>query len=221
MSLHRSDIPDWEKVAQEDRSATQKVAAETNGWITPANVLTVGGLALTAWGTIDILRGKKERGVTKIAAGRSLDLLDGAVADYFKVKSPFGKSLDSGNDMIGEAAMVIGATYGFNMPRKVSLAFVLINGAESAVILANKHKWGELQPHRIGKYARFTENVTIGAYVIADLLNNRGYENCAKALRTIAHLGAAAAIASRTIAAIQLAIDATGEDLATQPTITT
>jgi len=205
MSLHRSsETPDWEKVAPEDRNIWQKIAAETNGALTPGNVLTIGSLALTAWGVVDIYRGKKGRGVTKIVLSRSLDLVDGLVAEHTGTKSQLGKYLDAGNDMINKAAAVAVASDQFNMPPAVCATMYGINLIESGAILSHKSKWGALQPPRTGKYATFGEFTSVGAYVLSDILKDKNHAKEARTLRKLAHVAFGASIALRTIAASKL-----------------
>jgi len=108
MKLHRtSGKPDWAQVALDRRNHFQKLAAATHGVLTPANVITIIGLATVVIGLAAILQTQYGTGVGFLIVGRLLDVVDGVVADLTATKAPLGEALDASVDKVGTFLTVV------------------------------------------------------------------------------------------------------------------
>jgi phosphatidylglycerophosphate synthase len=97
---HTSGQPDWQAIAPGQRSGLQRVAAKTQGVITPGNFVTVIGFGLVVWGFIAIVGKHYWIGLVLVLAGRLADLLDGWLAQATATKSPVGELLDATADKL-------------------------------------------------------------------------------------------------------------------------
>lgn len=101
MKLHRTEkIPEWELTPLDERLFFQKIAAVTNGLITPGNIITIIGLAFVIIGLGQILSNHVLLGAVMVIIGRLLDVFDGIVADKTKTKSPLGELFDASADKL-------------------------------------------------------------------------------------------------------------------------
>lgn len=107
--LHRADRKaDWETVPEHKRNLCQKLAAASNGWLTPGNLISVAGGVLTIAGLLQ-LRDELASGggLLLIAVGRFADVADGYIAAKTGTKSPLGSWLDPAIDKILSVIAVI------------------------------------------------------------------------------------------------------------------
>src|SRR3990167_413262 len=95
-NLHRleNNQNDWDRLKPEEMNFWQRVAKKTRGIITAANGITLLSTVLVMNGISDFVNGRKAEGITKVAAGRIGDLVDGAVADKTGTKGKVGRGLD-------------------------------------------------------------------------------------------------------------------------------
>jgi len=108
MNLHRSSSqPDWDTIPESDRTSIQRLAKATNGLITPPNIITVIGLGIVIVGLLYIVNHDYWAGLTLVAIGRLLDIVDGIVADKTGTKSSVGEIFDSAADKTGTIFTVI------------------------------------------------------------------------------------------------------------------
>lgn len=152
MNLHRtSGQPDWEQTAPSARSFVQRLAASTQGVVSPANVITLIGLGLVVWGLIALLNNDFWIGFSLLVIGRLFDILDGMVAEWTKTKSPLGEIIDAVADKVGTVLTIIvvlmmGITYWW-----VIVALVIPQAFISVVIFYKKQKGIAVHPTRAGK----------------------------------------------------------------------
>lgn len=90
--------PDWDYVVPEMRNGWQRMAARTNGVITPGNVLTIAGAGTDVVANYAFLSGKYRLGALCLVTEGVLDLLDGHAAAATGTRSPLGRALDAGSD---------------------------------------------------------------------------------------------------------------------------
>ena len=107
MNLHRAKKADWDNVSPEEYNVFQQLAVATSGFLTPANVITVIGLAIVIFGLAVILQGHFLAGLLLLAFGRLLDVADGFVADVTKTKSPVGELFDAAADKAGTILTIL------------------------------------------------------------------------------------------------------------------
>src|SRR5260370_1427998 len=108
MNLHHADKPDWEKQPPDSWNVWQRLAARTQGVITPANFVSLAGVAMVITGLVLITVNSVLLGTLLVIIGRMADILDGIVAEMTHTKSPLGELIDATIDkMILLAAIVV------------------------------------------------------------------------------------------------------------------
>lgn len=189
MDLHTAArVPDWELVCVEDQNRWQRIAAKTNGIVTPANAVTLTGNILTFGGVVALSRGKTLLGISAIAAGRAADVLDGRVAQATGTKSPLGEAFDAGFDKVQAlAAFPILASNG----RVSKVEAAIICGQQvisSSLSLIAKLKRNEIHPTTTGKLSTATGWTSMLAHAIA----NESSGQFAESMHVIGSLSTAA-----------------------------
>src|SRR5882762_3724081 len=125
MSLHTSEsIPQWELVPREEQNLPQRIAAATGGLLTPANTASILGYKIFGEGLIDIRKGNTLKGVVKIGVGRSLDLIDGWLAEKYGTKSPLGEFVDPAIDGAEIALALPVVVKEFDIPKAVTAMII-------------------------------------------------------------------------------------------------
>lgn len=135
--------------------------------------ITAGSLGLVCDGSnhIDTTRGKVE-----VAVGRFGDVVDGYVARKYDMVSDAGAIADAASDKLGMA--VIGrALWKHDIaPKPVLLGMAARNLMNAGATLYNglhdpeKHA---IRPPKDGKYAMAADNISLGAFMVADALKER------------------------------------------------
>lgn len=109
MDMHRTGpTADWQTVPAARHNRWQRLAARTNGVLTPGNFFTWLGFILICIGLVDLIRHEYITALILIALGRICDLADGWVAQKTGTKSPFGEKMDAGFDKLA-TLLAIGA----------------------------------------------------------------------------------------------------------------
>ncbi len=170
--LHTSGtIPQWEQIS-EPQHRFQKVARETYGVVTPANAVTVAGFVLVISGLIDLSRGNRRKAITKIAAGRSLDLVDGAVAKATGTMSPLGEALDAGLDKVSMAASLAVLHKSEDLPKGLLRLFAARDLGMAVLTVVGKLRGVHPHPNEASKTATFHQWMAAGSMLIAAELND-------------------------------------------------
>ena len=168
MNLHRTDnIPQWERTPESMQNIWQRVAKKTHGVITPANVVSLAGLALTVSGLQDFKRGDKKKAITKVISGRICDIADGYVAERTKTKSPLGEAVDATVDKISMAHGLYVMSKTHTLPPLASASFLSQNVINTAATALSKKRGIELHPSAEGKITTLLQWAAIGGYAIA------------------------------------------------------
>lgn len=173
MNLHRtSGTPDWENVTPSARNAFQKVAAATNGILSPANAISVIGLGLVIYGLAEVINQQFWLGLGLLAVGRLLDIVDGAVAEATQTKSPLGELFDAAADKIGTLLTVI-ALFAANVTYWwVIFALLIPQVIIPIVIFYKKQKGISVHPTRQGKLSMAAAWVGIVGLLVTKALND-------------------------------------------------
>lgn len=192
MNLHRTaEVPEWETVPRADWNTWQRIAHETDGIVTPGNVVTMAGFGLVSWGLIDIMRGHVGRGVFKVGLGRVLDVFDGRTADKTKTKSPKGEALDVAVDKT-EAATALPVIIGKGIvPAGVAAVLAIPEVGKGWGTALAKAKDNEIHPSKEGKLSTLAQWNSIGFFGLAKVSKNRGHNVLSKGLETTAYVSAA------------------------------
>jgi phosphatidylglycerophosphate synthase len=171
--LHTSDTrPQWERIPEPQQNGFQKVARETYGVVTPANAVTVAGFALVISGLFDLSRGNRRKAITKMAAGRSLDLIDGTVAKATGTMSPLGEALDAGLDKLSMAATIAVLHKSEDMPKSMQRLFAARDLGMAVLTGIGKLRGVYPHPNEAGKTATFHQWMLGGSMLIAAELHD-------------------------------------------------
>jgi len=160
----------WYNVPEAKRTALQRLGARTLGTVTPGNMLTLAGVAITTTGLVYFWQTHFMIGFILIGIGRLFDVLDGMIARKTKTSCPFGEGLDASADklVILLAAVVLIATHA--VPIILMIAIAVLEALTGATVLLGRKIGVRLHPHRIGKYATFGLWVALILYMISHAL---------------------------------------------------
>ncbi|MDB5162655.1 MAG: CDP-diacylglycerol--glycerol-3-phosphate 3-phosphatidyltransferase [Candidatus Saccharibacteria bacterium] len=152
MSLHRaSKKPDWESIPAAEQTSFQRIAANSGGVLTPANLITVIGFAIVIYGLTFIMSGHYWIGLLLLAFGRLLDIADGLVAEGTGTKSHLGEIFDAAADKIGTLLTILVFVVAGITSWWVIAALVIPQIIIPLVILYKKQKGIAVHPTRPGK----------------------------------------------------------------------
>lgn len=169
-NLHRAGPKaDWEVTPKNERNVWQKVAAQTRGILTPANVMSVIGAVLVFLGLYYIITNELILGFVCVAFGRFADLLDGALAQATGTKSSVGEAVDAGLDKIIVFVAIIAFMVGGAVPLWAAVIIAVRNVIIMTIGLLGKAHHITLHPSRTGKYASATEWAAILLFILATL----------------------------------------------------
>jgi phosphatidylglycerophosphate synthase len=152
MNLHRTSAkPDWENIPASQHTTIQKLAAATNGYVTPPNLITIIGLGIVIYGLVCILNQDYWLGLVSLAIGRLLDVVDGLVADGTGTKSPLGEIFDAAVDKIGTLLTILVIIYANITSWWIIVALIIPQIIIPLVIFYKKQKGVGVHPTRAGK----------------------------------------------------------------------
>ncbi len=152
MQLHRSEKqPDWHELGRNQYNVWQKVGAVTGGWLTPANVITLIGLAVVIVGLACVAHGQYWTGIGLLVAGRLCDVADGWIADRTATKGPVGEMLDAVIDKIGTVMTILVLLVSRTAPWWALLLLVLPQLLNSVLTAYSMYRHKRLHPSRVGK----------------------------------------------------------------------
>lgn len=140
----------------------QEVFSVANGMSATGGVLAVHGAPRidTFWGLCEVI------------VARILDLGDGPYARKTHTDSEFGATVDATIDKVASFAIVASEWEKSIAPKPALVAIVAQNGVNAVATAVTKvrHPEADLSPTRDGKNALFIQNVALGSYAIANLL---------------------------------------------------
>ncbi|MFZ1484355.1 MAG: CDP-alcohol phosphatidyltransferase family protein [Candidatus Saccharimonadales bacterium] len=146
------------------RISSKEVFTVANGMSATGGLLAVHGAPRidTFWGLCEVI------------AARILDLGDGPYARKTRTDSEFGATVDATIDKVASFAIVFSEWKKDIAPKPVLAAIVAQNGVNAAATAVAKarHPEADLSPTRDGKNALFIQNVALGSYAIANLLED-------------------------------------------------
>lgn len=167
MALHQAHGADWDQVLPGKRNRWQKLAAATYGIVTPANGVSIAGAALVFWGLYAVTQDLIGWGTLAIILGRIGDVLDGAIAERTKTKSPLGEAIDASFDkIIMLVTMVVLLAYDV-LPLLIGLALIFHTAYNSAVALRARARKIALHPSLLGKGATALAWFSVGWFLLA------------------------------------------------------
>jgi len=154
--LHRADaVPQWETVDPSEWNQYQRRAAETNGWDTPGNRLSLEGAIETTVGLGLIYLDKPATtvlGAALVTVGRVRDLQDGKRAEETGTKSPKGEAIDASVDTaLGVFAALVMKRKKL-VPAEAADELIANVGIKIGASLVAKLSGREMHTERMGKY---------------------------------------------------------------------
>ena len=201
---HAGELPDWEKVHPEAWNGWQRLAAETGGIVTPANVVSAMG-HLAAITSVLVGRTTATRAGGFLAA-RSLDAIDGSIADKTGTKSQFGAGVDAVGDKFAIGAATIAGIVRNEIPRAVGVGIAANGLLRSGITIARRGLTGSNQkPSLAGKWAAAAESVAVTGHTALSALNR--YPRVTKEMAPILRVVDYSALALGGIATVGYARD--------------
>ena len=195
-NLHRSgNRPQWKEVPAIERNRWQKLAARTNGILTPANVVTGLGLWLVWGGLTDFKSGDRFKGIIKMTIGYGCDVGDGAVAELTGTKSPLGEVLDAGADKLRAAASLLTLTSSGDIPTPAAQIMGARAVAMTGFTALARSQGVNTHSDLAGKHATFAESTAIMLYAGATIAHESGHDEVAPWLARAGHLAVGAVVA--------------------------
>ncbi len=180
-NLHHADNqPDWERIDPATHNTWQQIAAETNGFVTPGNALSVLGHA-TSIGSIVLGRTPEARGLG-FFAGRLFDVIDGKVADATGTKSQVGAAFDAIGDKLTLGVAAIAGLARREISPLQGGTILAGNGMQAACNITVGLLDGTPKPNLAGKWSAALQSVAIGASVAAEGM--RRYPALARTIET-------------------------------------
>lgn len=152
MKLHRvGNQADWTSDSGSAQNSWQRLAVQTDGVVTPGNMLTIAGLVLVCIGAWMLFIDQFLAAFICVAIGRFFDIADGWAAEKTKTKSPLGESLDAGFDKIATLVILVAFAVAEIAPLWL-LGLLLLPHIIIAVISGiAMTKQRRLHPSRLGK----------------------------------------------------------------------
>lgn len=171
MRLHRVEVTDWDTIRPAKYNRWQRLAARTQGLVTPANIITTVGGLLVIYSLVALAHGQYWSAIIALILGRLADIADGAVAEATKTKSTLGEAFDAVVDKIALGlAMIVLLSLGF-IPLFIG-AYMALQGVYNSFLLSvAKQRNYKIHPSPAGKVGAFLQWISIGLYVTATALN--------------------------------------------------
>ncbi len=167
MDLHTARVaPDWQLVEAKKRNTWQRLAATTQGVVTPANGLSLLGFALVCLGSWQLYRHAWAMGLSLIIIGRLADLADGHVANATGTKSQLGEFIDATCDKLAVAVIASLAIVTGVMPLWFVCVLLAVNIylAGFGLLVGRKYDVHPNRPAKLGTFAAWAAVV----FVITD-----------------------------------------------------
>jgi len=172
MKLHRpKGSSDWANIKPKKWNRWQVVAAQTHGYVTIGNAITLIGLLLIIAGAVAVINKAYAWGLILFTIGRACDLLDGWAAEITKTKSYVGAFVDVTADKLEGLLVLIVLPIATVVPWWVAIAILALQSYISLVsILVLRHKV-PIFPALSGKWGMAATWAGILSYVGAVLFD--------------------------------------------------
>lgn len=140
--------------------------------LTPANAISLIGLAMTMYGAINITA---LHGVLLLGLGRLIDIFDGKLARATHT-SQLGGLIDATCDKIGIVFLVTAIWVNELAPYWILIYVLLQNALNVLITLLSTFRGAETSSSKNGKYAMFMQNISLGAYALGSVINSSELE---------------------------------------------
>lgn len=166
MNLHRALEHEWSHVPADQYNTYQRIAAHTNGLITPGNAVSLSGFMLVAAGLVFVWQGSLALGLALLLIGRLADLFDGMIAHATKTKSPVGEAVDATIDKIVALAALTVLSYLGLVPFFIGALFLLHNITNVCLFGLARLRGTRLHPNRTGKLSTAGEWLAVVGFTL-------------------------------------------------------
>lgn len=156
---------DWQMVSSKKWNIWQKMAAQSRGLMTPANVVSLAGGVLTIAGFLQFQNGITLLGIALIVIGRLADIADGYIAHITGTKSPLGEFVDTSIDKLTILFGLIIITIFGLMPAIFTAAILIQSLLNAGASLLGRSRGTIIHPSQHGKLATFLAWITIISYL--------------------------------------------------------
>lgn len=176
MSLHAlHKRAQWYGLPERERTKVQRLAARTQGVVTPANAISLVGALVTIAGLWLFVKEAALGGLMLVGIGRICDIADGHVARRTHTASPIGEGVDAALDKVVLLAAAVLLTWHGVLPLAPLIVLAVLQVGTAVLALAVRHDGTGLHPTRVGKYATFSLWVAVGLFMIASLASGTGH----------------------------------------------
>lgn len=135
---------------------------------TPANAITIAGLAITTWGACILYA---PIGLLLVLVGRSFDLIDGPVARATR-RTEFSVFLDPAADKLALLAIVV-AVFGYQLAPWWVVAYILLQNVITTVISVMAERRGNAVGALLpGKLNLFCQQVALLLFIFASTVSS-------------------------------------------------
>ncbi len=150
------------------------------------NAISATGFALAVRGSSNL---ETPQGLFETAAGRSLDLVDGAVARATGQTSEFGATVDATLDKFAGLAIVVSEWRKEIAPKAALIAMLAQNvvNASATAVAMKRHPECDFAPTKDGKHAMAVQNFALASYAIAGLFKE-SHPRAHRGFRALGHL---------------------------------
>ncbi len=200
MELHRTGkIAQWKTVSPDKQNSWQRLAARTDGVLTPGNVTSSIGLALVLAGLAAVIFHAYWLGISLVAIGRLADILDGILAERTATKSPLGETVDASFDKVGALATLLVLAVEGLLPWAIAVIIGVQSTANIVLALYAHGKGSTLHPSKIGKLSAVGVWLCILIFALAKPLSDNDWRG-ADYMLTFCYVFAVIAIAFSLLA---------------------
>jgi phosphatidylglycerophosphate synthase len=137
----------------------------------PANATSLIGLALTIYGSLHI---HELSGVLILGLGRFVDIFDGKIARATHT-SRLGAIVDATCDKIGIAFLVPAIWLAHIAPYWLLVYIIAQNALNVVFSLVSAARRGKPASSKMGKYAMFLQNISLGFYALGNTIDFRPF----------------------------------------------
>lgn len=141
--------------------------------LAPANAITLAGLAVSAYGAMNI---DELSGVLLFGVGRVADVIDGPVARYTNTASEFGAKIDASADKIAVAFGCYFAWVEEVAPEPVIATIVAVNLINAVANVYLDHVGAEPETDPAGKRMMFAFMAALGLFALGNATDSQALE---------------------------------------------
>lgn len=174
LGLHQAHSKaDWLIIPAQQRNRWQRVAFRSNGWITPANIVSLFGFIVVLVGLVHLLEERYAAALILVVIGRLADVLDGLVAERTGTKSLKGETIDVTLDKLAILGTFIVFIVGGLAPTFLLLLLGLQHLISASIGGYVRLRRNNMHPTRLSKVVMATQWTVLAAYILLHALGTQ------------------------------------------------